>query len=295
MDFLIKLMRKIKLLLECIKFEHSVFALPFALIAALLASDPFPSKRDLFWIIVAMFGGRSGAMAMNRLIDGPYDMINPRTKNWPFSSGLISRYELIVFALLSFLLLVFASYMLNPLCFYLSPAVILLLIFYSYTKRFTSFSHIFLGLCWAMAPMGAWIAIRGVFSWKIAPLSLASLFMVAGFDIIYALQDIEFDRSMGLYSMPARFGVSLSLMLSRLFHLITWLFLLYIFFSFKLGVIYLLGIFIVGILFIAEHFIIGRGDLSRINIAFFHVNASIGILLLLFTMADLTMRKIWGA
>ncbi|MEM7828391.1 MAG: UbiA-like polyprenyltransferase [Candidatus Aenigmatarchaeota archaeon] len=294
MDFLISTARKVRTLLECIKFEHSIFALPFALTGALLASESFPSLHVIFWIVVAMFGGRSGAMAMNRLIDSRYDRINPRTKNWPFSSGLISKYELFVFALLSFGLLVFASYMLNPLCFYLSPVAIFLLVFYSYTKRFTSLSHIFLGLCWAMAPMGAWIAIRGEFSWRIVPLCFASLFMVAGFDIIYALQDVEFDRSVGLYSIPAKFGVDFSLMVSRLFHIFTWLLLLYIFFSFKLGALYLVGILIVGILFLVEHIIIWGGDLSRIDIAFFHVNATIGIMILLFTMADLLIRRAWG-
>ncbi|MFQ5724663.1 MAG: UbiA-like polyprenyltransferase, partial [Terriglobia bacterium] len=177
-----------------IKFEHSVFALPFAFLGALLAAEGWPTGRQIFWIIVAMVGGRSAAMAFNRIADRRYDRQNPRTANRELPTGKLSLPFAWTFTLVSAAVLVFAAWQLNPLAFQLSPAVLAILFFYSYTKRFTVLTHWVLGACLGMAPAGAWVAVRGSLDWEILPLTLAVLFWVAGFDIIYACQDVEFDR-----------------------------------------------------------------------------------------------------
>src|SRR5512135_980410 len=213
--------QKITLYLRMIKFSHSIFALPFSFTSALIAASGIPSPRQIFWIVVAMVGARSGAMGLNRIIDRKIDALNPRTAGRELPRGAIGVGETVLFVAISFGVMVYAAYMLNPLCLVLSPLAIAVLFLYSYTKRFTWSSHFVLGLSISAAPLGSWIAVKGSFDPAILPLVLAVIFWLAGFDVLYALQDIEFDRSHGLYSIPKRFGVRKSLYLSRSFHAIS--------------------------------------------------------------------------
>lgn len=268
---------KAVLYLRMIRIAHSVFALPFAFTGALLAASGIPTLREMFWITVAMVGARSGAMGMNRVIDRRIDAENPRTRNREIPSGKIGTGEALLFTALSFAALVIAAHNLNPLCLMLSPVAILVLIAYSYTKRFTWLSHFVLGLSLSAAPLGAWIAVTGSVDPKILPLSAAVVFWLAGFDILYALQDIDFDRRHGLYSVPQRFGVRRALMASRLFHLVTFLFLIATGLIFHLGAPYWLGMVIVAALFLYEHSLVRHDDLSRLDVAFFNMNGYISI------------------
>lgn len=193
---------KLILYLKLIKFSHSIFALPFALTAAIIAASGIPSAKQIFWIIVAMVGARSGAMGLNRIIDRKIDAENPRTAAREIPAGKVRVADAVIFTLISFTVLVFAAYMLNPLCLKLSPIAVAVVFLYPYTKRFTWFSHFVLGLSLSAAPLGAWIAVRGTLDWQILPLALAVIFWLAGFDALYALQDLEFDKSFGLYSIP---------------------------------------------------------------------------------------------
>ena len=189
--------QKIRSLLEMIKFSHTVFAFPFALIGVVLAAQAngaFPSLGQVFWICMAMVGARSGAMGLNRLLDAQIDGLNPRTADRHIPAGKVSRWEAWLFVLVSYALLILAAWMLNPLCFYLSFVALFFLVLYSFAKRFTAYAHVILGLCLGAAPVGAWIALRGDISWSIVMIGLAVLLWVAGFDVFYALQDLEFDR-----------------------------------------------------------------------------------------------------
>jgi len=201
------LIRKSADYLRLIKFSHSVFALPFAFTAALIASDGIPAFHLVFWITVAMVAGRSGAMGMNRIIDRKIDALNPRTKNRELPKGVIKTGEALFFTVIAFAILVLAAYMLNPLCLKISPLVVLILFTYSYTKRFTWMCHIILGIALSLAPLCAWIAVRGTFDLEILPLSVAVMFWVAGFDVLYGLQDVEFDKKQRLCSIPKAFGI----------------------------------------------------------------------------------------
>src|SRR3990170_8451316 len=218
--------RKILLYLRMIKFPHSVFALPFAFTGAVMAAGGIPPPGKIFWITLAMVGARSGAMGLNRIIDKKIDQANPRTKNRELPRGVIMVSEAALFIIVSFAVLVLSAYMLNPLCLKLSPVAIAVLFIYSYTKRFTWATHFVLGLALSAAPLGAWIAVRGTFDTEIIPMGIAVIFWLAGFDTLYALQDIEFDKSHGLYSIPKRFGIKNALLLARLFHLITFIMLI---------------------------------------------------------------------
>jgi 4-hydroxybenzoate polyprenyltransferase len=269
-----------------IKFSHSVFALPFALTSAIIAADGLPSLRQIFWITVAMVGARSGAMGFNRIIDRKIDAANPRTKGRELPSGKVKVRDALVFSLLSLSVFVLAAYMLNPLCFKLSPVAIAVIVLYSYTKRFTWASHFVLGVALSAAPVGAWIAIRGTFDVEILPLALAVVCWLPGFDILYALQDLEFDKSHGLYSIPVRFGVKKALVLSRLLHALTWGFLFMTGIIFDLGTVYWIGIFLVAGLFIYEHSLVKVNDLSRLNMAFFNMNGYISVTVFVFTLFD---------
>lgn len=278
--------KAIETYLRMIKFSHSVFALPFALTAAVIAAQGLPTAREILWIIVAMVGARSGAMGMNRVIDRRIDAANPRTSLREVASGKISVVSALAFSLISFGILVFAAYMLNPLCLKLSPLAIAIVVFYSFTKRFTWAAHLVLGLALSFAPLGAWIAIRGTFDVEALPLVLAVLFWLPGFDILYALQDVEFDRSHGLHSIPARFGTSTALKLAALSHGLTMFFLLLTGVIFGLGAFYWLGMFIVSVLFIYEHSLLKPDDLSRLDMAFFNMNGYISVAVLVFTFFD---------
>ena len=269
--------------LELIKFSHTVFALPFALISVLVASSGAPSFHDLLWVIIAMVGARSGAMGFNRWIDRRFDAANPRTETRPSVTGEVSGSMMVLFILIAYAILVFAAYQLNHLAFYLSPVAIFLTMFYSYTKRFTSYSHLFLGLAIGSAPIAAWIAVEGQITAASLVLGLSVFCWIAGFDVLYALQDFEFDRKEGLFSIPAKFGVGNSLNIARGLHLLTTL-LWGIFFSMTdLNHWFLMGMIVSCFMLIWEHWLLREGDLSHLDMAFFNMNGYISVTLFLAT------------
>lgn len=281
------LVARIRLFLEMIRFSHTVFALPFALMGAILAAGGIPDGWTLAWILVAMVGARSGAMGMNRYADRDLDALNPRTRERALPRGLIRPGQVLVFVAISFGLLLLAAYNLNPLCFALAPVAIVMLAGYSYTKRFTSFSHLILGLCLALAPIGAWIAVAGRIDLAPVILGGAVLCWVAGFDILYALADISFDRAHGLYSIPARLGEEFGLSVSFWLHVFTVMLLVNLGSLLPLGAWYHAGVLFVLLLLILEHVIVRRYGLARLNIAFFNVNGALSIGIFLFTLVDL--------
>ena len=280
---------KLRTLLEMIKFSHTVFAFPFALMGATLAalkSGAPPSVGQIFWICVAMVGARSGAMGLNRIIDAKIDAENPRTASRHIPAGKVSTREAWLFVLSSFAVLLVAAWMLNPLCFYLSPLALFFLALYSFCKRFTALAHVVLGICLGAAPVGAWIALRGDVSWQVVALGLAVLFWVAGFDVFYALQDLEFDREKGLHSIPVMLGVTRSLYLVRAFHAMMVFLLLLLMIGTGLGWIYLLGVAVVAGLLVYEHRLVKPDDLSRLDAAFFNMNGYVSVAIFLFTLID---------
>jgi len=278
---------KLKILLEDIKIQHTVFALPFALMSAFIASNGVPPSDKLLWILLAMVGARSSAMSFNRIADVDYDRENPRTKERALPKGRIRKSYYIIFLILSVLLFIFSCIMLNRLALILSPAALLIVFFYSYTKRFTIFSHFFLGLSLSLAPIGAWVAIREEISIVSIVLGLAVIFWLAGLDIIYSCQDVEFDKSHGLFSFPAKLGIERALRLAAIFHVIMTLFLFSLFFIGNLGLLYLGGIILIAGLLYYEHSIVRPDDLSKVNVAFFNVNGIISIGLMLMTILDI--------
>ena len=282
-------MRKLKIILEMIKFEHTVFALPFAVMSTFIASDGFPPLPKLGWILVAMVGARSCAMAFNRLADAEIDSKNPRTAMRAIPAGLITKGAVWCFTIISAGLLVFAAWRLNPLAFALSPVALAVVMGYSYTKRFTAFSHFWLGLALSISPVGAWIAIEGSFALPPIVLCLVVLLWTAGFDIIYACQDVNFDRKHGLYSIPAKIGIRWALWLSSTLHVIAVLLLLSIPYLVELGLFYYIGVGIVVLIFIYEHAIIKPTDLSRVNLAFFTLNSTISLVLMALSIADILL------
>jgi len=281
---------KIKIFLEMIKFSHTIFALPFALTGALLAAGGLPSLRQIFWIIMAMVGARTAAMAMNRLIDAGIDARNPRTAGRAIPAGLISRGLTLFFIIASTALMFFSAYMLNPLCLKLAPIALFFLLLYSYCKRFTALAHVALGICLAAAPIGAWVAIRGTVEMPALILGSIVLFWVAGFDILYALQDLEFDRAAGLHSIPVLLGVNGSLWAARLFHLIMLVLLFALFKVLGLGTFFLVAILAAAAMLLYEHWLLKDGDLNKLDAAFFNMNGYISVAILLFTAADVLTR-----
>src|SRR5512141_935817 len=273
-----------------IKFPHTVFALPFAFTGAMLAAGGIPVWDKILWITLAMVGARSGAMGMNRLLDADIDAKNPRTKTRAIPAGLLTKAQVGVFSLISFALLVYSAYRLNPLCLKLSPLAIAVVTFYSLTKRFTWACHIFLGLALAFAPVGAWIAIRGSIDLPVIILAVAVLTWVAGFDIFYALQDIDFDTQAGLHSIPRHLGVSGSLWVARLLHLVTIAGLLYIYYPLGLHFIYLIGIGVVAAMLVYEHLLLRNGDLDKLDAAFFNMNGYISVTVFAFSAVAVYMR-----
>jgi 4-hydroxybenzoate polyprenyltransferase len=270
-----------------IKFSHSVFALPFAFTGALLAARGIPSFMKIFWIVMAMVAGRSAAMGLNRIIDRKIDAANPRTSQREIPAGEVNLREATVFIAISITIFIFSAFMLNPLCLKLSPLAIAIFFLYPYTKRFTWLSHLVLGVSIAAAPVGAWIAIKGTFDIDIIPLALAVIFWLAGFDILYALQDMDFDRTFGLFSIPRRFGVRRALMLARWCHLLTWFFLLFTSITFDLSLLFYMGLVLVGGLLLYEHSLVREDDFSRLNIAFFNMNGYISITVFIFAFLDI--------
>ena len=284
------LITRIGVFLEMIKFAHTIFALPFAFTGALLAAGGFPSVRQSFWIILAMVGARTAAMAMNRLIDAEIDARNPRTAVRAIPAGLIGKGLTFIFIVVSTALMLFSAYMLNPLCLKLAPVALFFLLLYSYCKRFTSLAHVVLGICLAGAPIGAWIAIRGTIDAPALILGGVVLFWVAGFDILYALQDLDFDRTAGLHSIPVLLGVNGSLWAARIFHLIMICLLFTLFSLMHLGTFFLIGILASVAMLLYEHWLLRDGDLTKLDAAFFNMNGYISVAIVLFTAADSMMR-----
>jgi 4-hydroxybenzoate polyprenyltransferase len=274
----------LRTVLEMIKFEHTLFALPFALVGMLLAAQGWPDWRTLFWIVVAMVGARSAAMSFNRLADRKIDAANPRTADRALPAGAVTPVFVAGFVIASSALLVFAAWKLNPLALRLSPLALLIILGYSFSKRFTPWSHLLLGLALAGAPVGAWIAVRGDVTATPLILGLAVLCWVAGFDVLYALQDLEFDRQTGLHSIPARYGVVASLWISAILHLVMLILLATIprVYPPGLGTPYWIGLLGCSALLAYQHWIVRPGDLSRLNAAFFQAN---GLLALWFLAA----------
>jgi 4-hydroxybenzoate polyprenyltransferase len=282
--------QKITIFLEMIKFSHTIFALPFALTGALLAAGGLPSGTQLFWIIMAMVGARTAAMGLNRLIDADIDARNPRTASRAIPAGLIGKGVTLVFICASLALLLVAAARLNPLCLKLAPLAVFFLVLYSYCKRFTALAHVVLGLCLAAAPIGAWIAIRGSIDTPAVILGSIVLFWVAGFDILYALQDLEFDRTAGLHSIPVALGVNGSLWAARLFHLIMLLLMDWLFYSMQLGGFFMAGIIVSAAMLLYEHWLLRNGDLTKLDAAFFNMNGYISVAILVFTTLDVLVR-----
>jgi 4-hydroxybenzoate polyprenyltransferase len=280
-----------------VRFSHTVFALPFAMASIALAWPRHPvTLRNLLWIVVAMVGARSAAMGFNRLADRKFDALNPRTRAWELPQGTVKVWEAIAVTTAASLVFIAAAYQLNPVCFVLSPVALAIVLFYSLTKRFTWASHLFLGLALSLAPIGAWLAVAGspIDLGEIAVpcyLGLAVLFWLAGFDIIYALQDYEFDCKQGLHSIPVRFGVAGALQLSSFFHSLTVFFLAAVGTSARLGIIYWLGFLAVSAVLFWEHRLVKPNDLSRLNRAFFDFNAYVSIGYFLAILADLLMTS----
>ncbi len=277
----------IRKFLELVKFEHTLFALPFAYTGMILAAGRLPSGWHVFWITLAMVGARTAAMTLNRLIDRPIDAKNPRTKLRPSVTGEFPVVWAWSAAGVSIAVFLFAAWRLNPLCFKLSPVALIFLCGYHYVKRFSWVCHFVLGFTLAMAPVGGWIAVTGEWSWAAALLGLAVCAWVAGFDILYALQDADFDRENKLHSIPVRFGEAEALRISSGCHVATASFLVLLGLAMGLGGPYWTGIAIVCALLWVEHYLLSDGDLSRIDTAFFAINGWIGILLLIFTFLEI--------
>jgi len=287
----VPVLRSLATTLEMIKWEHSVFALPFALCGAMLAAGGWPRLAQLGWIIVAMVAARSAAMAFNRLADHQIDAANPRTSRRALPAGALSRGFVLGFVLVSAGIFVFASYQLNRLAFYLSPVALAVVLGYSYTKRFTRWSHLILGFGLGIAPAAAWIAVRGALDWRILILTAAVTFWVAGFDVLYSCQDFEHDCRVGLYSVPRFMGISGALLLARGCHVLMLLLLGLLVAVFHLGPLAIAGVVLAGLLLGWEHSLIRVDDLSRLNAAFFTMNGVISVVLFVFVAADLLWRR----
>ncbi len=285
------LLRNIRLTLEMIKWEHSIFALPFALTGAMLAAGGWPRPAQLGWIIASMVTARSSAMAFNRWADADLDAANARTAGRALPSGLLTRGFVAGFTLLTAALFLLCAAQLNRLTLLLSPVVLAVLLAYSYTKRFTRWSHLFLGLALGIAPSAAWIAVRGSLDPRVIVLTAAVLLWVAGFDIFYACQDAEHDRLHGLYSIPSAIGIARAFLLARAMHLGMILLLVWLVFLFAMGTAAWLGVGLVAVLLLYEHLLVSPTDLSKINAAFFTMNGVISIVFFMAVAADLLLRR----
>jgi 4-hydroxybenzoate polyprenyltransferase len=271
--------------LDAIKFEHTVFALPFAYVAMVLAADGWPGWRVLIWVTLAMVGARTLAMAVNRLADRWIDARNPRTRGRHLPAGLLTPAQVGAAAVAAAALLLVSAWMLNPLCLALAPLAVLFLVGYSYTKRFTWLSHWILGFTDGIAAAGGWIAVRGEFDTPVFILWFALTVWIAGFDLIYACQDVEFDRAEGLHSVPARFGIAAALRTAQVCHVLTVAAFVALGWTMGLGVLYWAGVVAVAGLLVYEHSLVSPGDLSRLDVAFFNVNGYIAVILLAAVLA----------
>jgi 4-hydroxybenzoate polyprenyltransferase len=276
----LKTLQNIRITLEMIKIEHTLFALPFAFLGAVLAASGIPSQRQVLLIILAMVGARSTAMAFNRIADREIDARNPRTRNRAIPAGILSLSFVYSFTAVSAAIFFLAAAMLNRLTLLLAPVALGSIILYSYTKRWTLLSHLVLGWCLAIAPTGAWIAVRGTIDSPIPLLlSLVVMLWTAGFDVLYACQDYEFDVEAGLHSIPRHFGIARSLWIARIFHLQAFIALLALYWAAQLGVFALVGVVVTGLLLVHQHRLVRSNDLSRLNAAFFTTNAFVSVIL----------------
>lgn len=287
------MIKKLKIILEMIKFEHTIFALPFAflggVLGSLLINETWPTMSQWLWITLAMVGARSAAMALNRVIDAKIDKANPRTKGRAIPAGFVSILESTVFIIISFALLFYAAFMLNLLAVYLLPIAVFFLVFYSYTKRFTWACHLFLGITIGIAPLGGWVGATGTLTFDAVLLFLGVALWIAGFDVIYATQDADYDKSVNLYSIPSYFGIAKALQISRGIHILSFIAFISLFFVTPLGLIFLIGVLISGGIMIYEHSLVKPSDLSKVNVAFFTMNGILSIVMLVFTIGDLML------
>lgn len=285
------MLNKIKIILEMIKFEHTVFALPFAYFGMILGSHVvlghWPSLTIWIWITLAMVGARSAAMSLNRVIDWKIDKGNPRTAGRAIPAGLVSRVEVSIFIIVSFVLLFVAAFQLNILAVYLLPVAVFFLVIYSYTKRFTWACHLILGMTIGIAPLGGWVGATGTLSWDALFLFIAVALWTAGFDVIYATQDAEYDREHGLNSIPSRFGIKRALLMAKGFHIISFSAFLTLFFITELGWLYFIGVLIAGGIMVYEHSLVKADDLSKVDVAFFTMNGILSMVLFVFTLGDM--------
>ncbi len=286
-------MKKIKIILEMIKFEHTVFALPFAFLGAVLGSllinGSWPTASQWLWITLAMVGARSAAMALNRVIDAKIDKANPRTKDRAIPAGLISTFETTAFIIVSFALLFYSAYQLNMLAVYLLPIAVFFLVIYSYTKRFTWACHLVLGITIGIAPLGGWVGATGTLTFDAILLFIGVALWTAGFDVIYATQDADYDKNVRLYSIPSYFGITKALKIAKAIHIVSFIAFVSLFFVTPLGWIYLIGVLISGGIMVYEHSLVKPNDLSKVNVAFFTMNGILSIVMLVFTIGDLML------
>ena len=289
--FLVGALHNLRVTLEMIKWEHSVFALPFALCGAMLAANGLPTGHQLTWIIVAMISARSAAMAFNRLADASIDAANPRTRTRALPAGTLSTAFVASFVILSCAVFVLAAWQLNRLSFLLAPVALAVLLLYSYTKRFTRWSHLVLGFALGIAPAAAWIAVRASLDPRILLLTAAVTFWVGGFDVLYACQDYKFDQVTGLHSIPRFCGIGKSLWIARVFHFVMLALLIIFLAVFGLGKLAILGVIAVALLLVYEHSLLSPGDLSKLNAAFFTMNGVISIVFFAFVAGDLLLRR----
>jgi 4-hydroxybenzoate polyprenyltransferase len=287
----VAILRNLRVTLEMIKWEHSVFVLPFALCGAMLAANGVPGGKVLAWIVVAMVAARSAAMSFNRLADASIDAANPRTQTRALPAGTLTHGFVAGFVIVSCTVFVFAASQLNRLSLILSPVALAVLLLYSYTKRFTRWSHLVLGFAMGMAPSAAWIAVRGSLDPRILLLTAAVTFWGAGFDVLYACQDYDFDRHSGLHSIPRYLGIGRSLWIARVFHLTMLLLLVSLIVVFGLGKLAMVGVAAVALLLTYEHSLVSPGDLSKLNAAFFTMNGVISVVFFLFVASDLLWRR----
>jgi 4-hydroxybenzoate polyprenyltransferase len=285
------LLRSIGTTLEMIKWEHSVLTLPFGLTGAVLAARGIPNLHTSIWVIVALVAARSAAMAFNRLADATIDAANPRTRIRALPAGKLSRSFVVWFVIVTSAILIFAAYQLNPLAFYLSPVALAIVFLYSFTKRFTRWTHMVLGIAMGTAPAAAWIAVRGSLDPRILILTAAVVFWGAGFDILYSCQDYEHDCATSVYSVPKAFGIRTALSIARSFHVITVLLLTWMVVAFALGKMAVAGVVFVALLLIYEHSLVKYDDLSRVNAAFFTMNGLVSMAFLFFIAGDLLLAR----
>ncbi len=283
--------RSLHVTLEMIKWEHSIFALPFALCGAFLAAGGIPRVGQLAWVIVAMVAARSAAMAFNRLADASIDAANPRTQTRALPAGALSAGFVSTFVVVSCGIFILAAWQLNRLTLLLSPVALAVVLLYSYTKRFTRWSHLVLGFALGIAPAAAWIAIRGSLNPRILLLTAAVTFWVGGFDVLYACQDYEFDQQTGLHSIPRYWGIAAALWIARSFHLLMLGLLVALVLALGLGKIALVGVLMVAVLLVYEHSLVSAGDLSKLNAAFFTMNGVISVVFFAFVAGDLLTRR----